>query len=323
MSSQVQLFLRVHGQEKPVPSIPLNYEELLKAVNRETGLYHFRIKLGPACIASSRDLIVCYLNHQADRLVLEVEESRVEVGGRDPSSQTMLQSMMDKFRHLATGEELRRGRFEVREGTICKEDLLRVISAIKDYALAQLAHNSANFQVRRLQHYGVDEDQYKRVILEQIHFQKRLMLLSTVSTCRKLGVAQEVFDASCARWFQEAEIRTALEEMTTESAPTQGEVPVALTREELKRVLAYSCGFTNRYIDEHPHMHQIDALVLKVKEADEIFKRFRYNEAEITAALSHYKVETDPYWEDIRALMGEITQKLFRFQGVPMAARNS
>lgn len=323
MASQVQVFLRLNGRELPVPCIPINYEELLKAVNRETGIYHFHIKQGPAYITSSHDLVVCYLNHQADKLVLEVEETRADGGAMDSSSQAMLQSVMDKFRHLTTGKDLQRQQFQVMQGTIGKEDLLTVISAIKDYALAQLAHNSALFQTRRLEHYEVDEDLYQRVILEQLHFQKRLMLIATVGTCRKLGLAQEVFDASCARWFHEAEIRSALAEMASESAPTQGEVPVALTREELKRVLTYSCGFTNRYIDEHPHMHQIDALVLKIKESDEICKRFRYNEAQITAALSRYQVETDPYWEDIRALMSEITQKLFRLQGVSMVSRNS
>ena len=314
MSSQVRLFLRLNGQTHPLPSPPLNYEELLKAVNQITSIYNFTIKLGTAQITSSRDLIISYLNNKEEKLVLEVEEIRTDLSCLDSSSQAMAQSMLEKFKHLI---EEKKGRIEVRGGTISKEDLLRVIIAIKDYAFNQLTLSSVQFQQRRLELYEVNEEQYKKVVLEQIHLQKRLMMVATVNVCKESGIGKDVFEASCEKWYNEAEIQSALEAMASESPPPNAEVPASLTQAVLKQVLVYSCGFINRYIDSHPHMHQIDALLLKIKESDEVMKRFGYNESEMTAALAYYRFETDPYWEDVHRLMNKVSQKLFQTQGFP------
>jgi hypothetical protein len=315
MESRVQLYLSLNGQEKALPSIPLNYEELLKAVNRETGVFNFHVKLGAVSIASSQDLVVAYLNHNEDKLVFQVEEITPDMGSMDSSSQAMFQSMMDRFKHLATEEKPKGAQLAVTDGTLSKDDLLRVAAAMKEYAQTQLSENSVKFQQRRQELYEVDEEQYRQVVIEQMQFQEMLILSSTVETCNKFGIAPDVFDASCARWFHETEVRRALEEMAAESLQAQGDIPDSLTKEELKRVLTSSCGFINSYIDEHPNMQPMDVLILKIRESDEVMKRFGYNEAQIAAALTRYNIETDPYWEDVRSLLGEVTQKLFKFQG--------
>jgi len=315
MESRVQLYLSHNGQEKALPSIPLNYEELLKAVNRETGVFNFHVKLGATSIASSQDLVVAYLNHKDDKLVFVVDEITPDLSSMDSSSQAMFQSMMDRFKNLATDDKPKEHQLLVTDGTLRKEDLLRVAAAMKEFAQTQLSQNSVKFQERRQELYEVDEDKYREVVMEQMQFQEMLILTSTVETCNKFGIAPDVFDASCARWFHEAEVRRALEEMAAESLQAQGDIPETLTKEELKRVLTYSCGFINRFIDEHPNMQPMDVLILKIRESDEVMKRYGYNETQIATALTLYNIETDPYWEDVRTLLGEVTQKLFRFQG--------
>lgn len=311
MESRVQLYLSLHGQEKALSSIPLNYEELLKVVNRETGVFNFHVKLGSTVISSSQELVVAYLNHKEDKLVFLIEE----IAPIDSSSQAMFQSMMERFRNLGTAEKTVEDQLQVTDGTIGVQDLLRVIAAMKDYAQTQLSENSVRFQERRQELYEVDEEKYKEVVMEQMQFQEMLILQSTVETCNKYGITPDIFDASCARWFNEAGVRSALEEMAVESLQAQGQLPDNLSKEELKRVLTYSCGFISRFVDAHPNMQPVDVLILKIRESDEVMKRFGYNETQIAAALSQYNIETDPYWEDVRTLLGEVTQKLFRFQG--------
>lgn len=311
----MQLFISVNSQEKPLPSIPVNYEELLKLVNRETGIFNFHVRLGDAEIASSRDLIVAYLNHRDDRLVFNVDEITPDLGSLNSSSQLMYQSMMDKFKQLASEETKSEEPLQVHDGTLSKEDLLRVVSAMTSYARSQLSENSGKFQERRQEFYGRDEEKYKEIVMEQLQFQEMLVLTSTVDVCTKFGITPDIFDMSCAKHVSDPEVHRALEEMAVESLQCQGELPPALTKQELKRVLTYSCGFINKYVDDHPDMTQIDVIVLKMRESDEVMKQFGYTEAQISVALNQYNLETDPYWEDVRRLLSEVTKKLFKFQG--------
>ena len=315
MESRVQLLIKVNGQDKPLPSIPVNYEELLKTVNRETGIFNFHVKLGENEITSSRDLIVAYLNHREDQLVFAVEEITPDLSSMNPASQMMYQSMMDKFKQMATEESKTDEPLQVHDGALSKEDLLRVVSTMTAYARNQLSENSGKFQERRQEFYGRDEDKYKEIVMEQLQFQEMLVLTSTVDVCTKFGITPDIFDMSCSKHVNDPEVRRALEEMAVESLQSQGELPSALTKEELKRVLTYSCGFINKYVDDHPDMTPVDVIVLKMRESDEVMKQFSYTEAQISVALNQYNLETDPYWEDVRRLLGEVTQKLFKFQG--------
>jgi len=312
--SRVQLLLRVNKQDKPMPTPPLNYEELLKTVNKETGVFNFRVRVGEAEITSSRDLIVAYLNSREDRLTFVVEELALDLAGLNPASQMMYQSMMDKFKQLTT-EERDQEPLNVQDGVLSKEDLHRVILTMTDHARHLLSDNSGKFQERRQEIYGRDEEKYREVVMEQLQFQEMLVLTSTVDVCTQFGITPDIFDMSCARHVSDPAIRKALEEMAVESLQSLGDLPPALTKEELKRVLIYSCGFINRYVDEHLDMSPVDVIVLKMRESDEVMKQFGYTEVQISVALNEYNLETDPYWEDVRRLLGEVTQKLFKFQG--------
>ena len=308
----MQLQLRVTNQDKPLTSLPLNYEELLKAVNKETGIFNFHVKVGDAEITSSRDLIVTYLNHREDKLTFTVEEITPELGSLN---KVMYQSMMDKFKQFTTEESKDQEILRVQDGVLSKEDLHRVIQSMTAHARKLLSDNSGKFQERRQEVYGRDEDKYREIVMEQLQFQEMLVLTSTVDVCTKFGITPDIFDMSCARHVNDPEIRRALEEMAVESLQSQGELPAALTKEELKRVLTYSCGFINRYVDEHPDMSPVDVIVLKMRESDEVMRQFGYTEPQISVALNQYNLETDPYWEDVRRLLGDVTQKLFKFQG--------
>lgn len=311
----MQLLLRVNSQDKPLPTLPLNYEELLKTVNKETGIFNFHVRVGDAEITSSRDLIVTYLNNKEDKLTFVVEEITHELAAMNPASQMMYQSMMDKFKQLTAEEAKEEEPLPVQDGILSKEDLHRVIESMTEHAKKLLGENSGKFQERRQEVYGRDEDLYREIVMEQLQFQEMLVLTSTVDVCTKFGITPDIFDMSCARHVSDPSIRHSLEEMAVESLQIQDELPPALTKEELKRVLIYSCGFINRYIDEHPDMSPVDVIVLKMRESDEVMKQFGYTEGHISMALNQYNLETDQYWEDVRQLLGEVTQKLFKFQG--------
>ena len=311
----MQLLLRVNRQDKPMSTLPLNYEELLKTVNKETGIFNFHVRVGTAEIASSRDLIVSYLNNREDTLTFVVEEITPDLGSLNPASQMMYQAMMDKFKQLTTEETKEQEPLHIQDGVLNKEDLHRVIMSMTEHARKLLSDNSGKFQERRQEVYGRDEERYKEIVMEQLQFQEMLVLTSTVDVCTQFGITPDIFDMSCATHVSDPAIHHALEEMAVESLQIQGELPLALTKEELKRVLIYSCGFINRYVEEHPDMSPVDVIVLKMRESDEVMKQFGYTEAQISMALNQYNLETDPYWEDVRRLLGEVTQKLFKFQG--------
>lgn len=294
---------------------PLNYEELLKTVNKETGIFNFHVSVEGMEITSSRDLIVAYLNNREEILTFVVEEITPDLGGLNPASQMMYQSMMDKFRQLTTEEAKDQEPLPVQDGVLSKEDLHRVILTMTNHARKLLSDNTGKFQERRQEIYGRNEEKYREVVMEQLQFQEMLVLTSTVDVCTQFGITPDIFDMSCARHVSDPTIRQSLEEMAVESLQSLGDLPPALTQEELKRVLIYSCGFINRYVDEHPDMSPVDVIVLKMRESDEVMKQFGYTEMQISTALNHYNLETSPYWEDVRRLLSDVTQKLFKFQG--------
>lgn len=76
-----------------------------------------------------------------------------------------------------------------------------------------------------------------------------------------------------------------------------GRVPDSLTREKLREILEYTCDFIESYIkDNSANLTPADIILLKIREGDEVMKQFGYNENEISAALSVYNIDTDPYW---------------------------
>lgn len=312
MAGQVQLFVRFNGTEKLTSSLPLNFEELLRAVNGSTGLMNFNVSVAGQRINNTKELIITYLNNREDRLVLDVEEIEANLGHLDPASQAMFRSMMDKFKGIEEAQA--QEPMEVSNGALSKQDLLRVIREMSAYAQRQLAENTNRFQTRRQELY-TEEAKYREVVMEQLQFQEMLILTSTMDVCNRFGITPDVFDASCAKHVTDPSVRAALENMAVEALQTQEEVPESLTRERLREVLTYSCRFLSQYIDEHPNLNPIDTVILKMRESDEVMRQFGYTETQISAALMKHNLEKDPYWEDMRETMGRVTSRLFQNQG--------
>lgn len=58
---------------------------------------------------------------------------------------------------------------------------------------------------------------------------------------------------------------------------------------------------------EHPTMHPMEVVMLKMREADEITKIYGYDEMQISSAISTYQIETAPDFEDLRARLNIVT----------------
>ena len=57
----------------------------------------------------------------------------------------------------------------------------------------------------------------------------------------------------------------------------------------------------------------MEIMILKSRESDEVMKRFGYNEYDITAAMNKFQMETEPYFEDVRQKLNDVTKDLFGF----------
>jgi hypothetical protein len=73
-----------------------------------------------------------------------------------------------------------------------------------------------------------------------------------------------------------------------ESLQSTSDVPEDLTSDKLKEVLNSSCQFIENYMTEHPQMHPMEVIMLKMREADEITQQFGYDELAIAAAINKY-----------------------------------
>ena len=169
------------------------------------------------------------------------------------------------------------------------------------------------FVEKRQQFYGVDEEHYKKVVMEQMEFQEMLIISSTSETIGYFGISNQIFEESVRKHSNEADVKSALESMAVESILGTGSVPSELTMEKLKEVLLYSCEFVQDFVAKHPNMHPMDILILKSREADEVYKRFGYDEFQVSAAMTRFNIETDPYFEEIRNKLNQVTVQLFGF----------
>ena len=146
-----------------------------------------------------------------------------------------------------------------------------------------------------------------------MEFQEMLIISSTAETITHFGITNQVFEESVKNHSNDAEVRSALESMAVESILGTGAVPDELTQEKLREILMYSCDFVQDFVTRHPNMHPMDILILKSREADEVFKHFSYDEFQVSAAMTRYNIETDPYFEDIRNKLNAVTVQLFGF----------
>jgi hypothetical protein len=102
-------------------------------------------------------------------------------------------------------------------------------------------------------------------------------------------------------------VRQALEKLAVENLQGANPPPTALTEDKLKEMLGYSCTFIEEYLNLHPNMHPMEVIILKMREADEIYKVFGFDELEIASAITAYNIETSPAFEEIRQRLNEVT----------------
>ena len=55
----------------------------------------------------------------------------------------------------------------------------------------------------------------------------------------------------------------------------------------------------------------MEVVMLKMREADEIYKDFGYDELAIAAAINHWELETSEDFADLRERLNAVTEKLF------------
>lgn len=320
MERTVPIKINVNGEFHVLSTFPLTWEQLASEVHKISKMLTFNIHYEGVPITTTKDLVTTYLNNFNDELVYEVIKGVSPMADMDEGVQQMYEQMYNQFENLRTSPQVAGEQLQIENGVLSKENLLKVINTLIEKAKSNLFETGKKFVEKRQEFYGVNEDHYKKVVMEQMEFQEMLIISSTAETITHFGVTNQIFEESVKRLSGDGEVRAALESMAVEAILGTGAVPDELTQEKLKEVLMHSCEFVEEYVTKHPNMHPMDILILKSREADEVFKKFSYDEFQVSAAMTRYSIETDPYFEDIRNKLNAVTVKLFGFN--PADAQN-
>ena len=313
MERTVPLKLNINGDLTTVENLPLSWEELATIVHKTSKLLTFNILYEGVPITNTKDLVTAYINNLGDELVFEIIKGISPMADMDEGVQEMYEKMYNQFEQLRTTYQPALEQLNVENGSLSKTDLLKVIDSLIQKAKHSLFEIGRKFVEKRQQFYGVDEEHYKKVVMEQMEFQEMLIISSTSETIGYFGISNQIFEESVRKHSNEADVKSALESMAVESILGTGSVPSELTMEKLKEVLLYSCEFVQDFVAKHPNMHPMDILILKSREADEVYKRFGYDEFQVSAAMTRFNIETDPYFEEIRNKLNQVTVQLFGF----------
>lgn len=68
---------------------------------------------------------------------------------------------------------------------------------------------------------------------------------------------------------------------------------------------------------DHPQMHPMEVIMLKMREADEITRQYGYDELQIATAINTFEIETSPEFAELRNRLNTVTQKLFSSAPAP------
>ena len=314
MERTVPIKLSVGGELIELSSLPVSWDQLATEVHKISKLLTFNILYQGIPLTCTKDLVLSYLNNMGDDLVYEIVKGVSPMADMDEGVQEMYEKMYNQFEQMRTSPQVAVEALEIdSKGALTKEDLLKVINSLIDKAKTNLFETGRKFVAKRQEFYGVNEEHYKKVVMEQMEFQEMLIITSTAETITHFGINNQVFEESVKKHSNEAEVRSALESMAVESILGTGAVPDELTQEKLKEILMYSCDFVQGYVIKHPNMHPMDIMVLKSREADEVLKHFNYDEFQVSAAMTRYNIETNPYFEDIRNKLNAVTVQLFGF----------
>ena len=283
-----------HDLEK----VPQNLEELYSAVYSKTGAVNFKVLFRDHQITSITDLFTAYLENKDPVLHLLVDEILTAPG-------YMSSSVDEMYKMKSTTE----GKLTVQDGTISETDLLRIIDEMTEAAKLKLVESNSEFMKKRQEVYEIDEEKWKQISFEQLGFQEKLLMNITGDVCTRFGINPQIFQQSCRAHSSKPTIQRALEEMAEKTLQAGGEIPADLTKEKLREVMNYICDYLERYLGEHPPTNPADFILIKIREGDEVMKKFGYDENQIAGALSTYGIDREPEWEDIRQRLQSVMTK--------------
>ncbi|OMJ71531.1 hypothetical protein SteCoe_30236 [Stentor coeruleus] len=278
--------------------VPLTLEELFSAVYSKTGAVNFKVLFRDLPIKSLQDLYTAYLENKDNVLTFLVDEDLTAPG--------YMASSVDSMFKMKPQTE---GKLNISEGLISENDLLKVIDEMTEAAKNRLVTSNAEFMKRRQEVYEVDEERWKQISFEQLAFQERLLMTITGEICAKHGINPQIFQNSCRSHASKPSIQRALEEMAEKTLQAGVELPSDFTKEKLREVMDYICSYLEEYLARHPPTNPADFILIKIREGDEVMKKFGYDENQIATALSTYGIDREPEWEDVRKRLQNVMTK--------------
>ena len=276
---------------------PLTLDELYSAVYNKTGAVNFKVLFRDTIIKSLQDLYTAYLENRESVLLFLVDE--------DLSAAGYMASSVDSMYKHNPGES----KLQVNNGVISEQDLLDLIDRMTESTKVKLVESNTEFMRRRQEVYEVDEERWKQIAFEQLQFQERLLLNITGDVCTKSGINPGIFQNSCKAHASKPAVGRALEEMAEKTLQAGVTLPESFTKEKLREVMEYICAYLEDYLNRHPATSPVDFILIKIREGDEVFRKFGYDENQIATALSTYGIDKEPEWEDIRSKLQNVMSK--------------
>lgn len=276
---------------------PLSLDELFAAVYAKTGAVNFKVLFRDHQIKTLQDLYTAYLENKDHVLLFLVDEDLTSPGYMASSVDTM-------YKMKSSGVKL-----SVSNGIINESDLLLVIDEMTESAKIKLVQSNSEFMKRRQEVYEVDEEKWREISFEQLSFQERLLMTITGEVCAARGINPGVFQNSCRAHSQKPTVQRALEEMAEKTLQAGVALPADLTKEKLREVMNYICDYLEIYLGKNPPTNPADFILIKIREGDEVMKKFGYDENQIATALSTYGIDKEAEWEDIRQRLQSVMTK--------------
>jgi len=295
MEPSVAIKLRLEDEEEShnLSCVPVSLQELIENIYRTTGALNFKIKFGDQLIKSTEDLFTAYLENKTDQLEFVIDEDLQSTGPTSSSVSGMFQYMKSSSREAVP-------KINVSNGIINKEDLIQLINSMTEEAKVRLVGSNREYMAKRQEVYERDEAKWREIAFEQLQFQERLLLTITGEVCQRYGINPGIFQDSCRTHAQDPSVSGALEEMAVKTLQAGVQLPADLTKEKLKEVLQYIGDYLRSYLRDHPIADPSDFILLKIREGDEVMKKFGYDENVISTALQEYKVDSDDFFAQVR-----------------------
>ena len=263
-------------------------------------------------IKDTKDLVIAYLNNFGNELIIEVKKGISPMENMDEEIQESYEEMHNQFERLTTTSSVAVEPLSIQNGVLSKDDLIKVITFLIEKTKSSLFEAGKKFIAKRQEFYGINEDNYRKVVTEQMEYQEMLIIICTTQALTHFGLTNQIYEESVKLFSSDQEIKAAIESMAIEGIFGTGEIPHDLTQEKLREVLIYSYNFIEEYISKNSNLTPMDIMILKSRESDEVYKKFNYDEFQVSSAMTKYNIDTDPQFEEIRNKLSILTTQLFK-----------